>query len=186
MSEKYNSLTKVAKSLSHMSSEKEKHAALSRYEGYSYDDQVKIARCYLYLQQEEEATKEAAESGEEVDILTFKSAAQRLNTAIELAHYQALMEDETIQKKAEEAAAAGALMSSLLVDYVEKTAKGLPPEMKAMKQKMQKAKDKDDDGKKLEDTAGEHENLPDTKSEYKDWKEEKGKKKDKDKDKDED
>lgn len=174
-------LTKVATALGNMYEERKIKEAMSLYGSYSKDDQIKIARCYKFLEEAEASTKVAAEEGDlpEDQVLQMKSNADRLKVAIELAHLNEVMQDESYQARTKEASACGALMSQLLVDHVNKKTAELTPEMKAMKHKMQKAEDKDDDGKKLEDTAGEHDNLPDDKKELEDWKEKKKKKNDK-------
>lgn len=165
-------LTKVAASLNRMHREQENRDALELFSSYDREDQVKIAQCFEFLKQSEEATKVAHEKGEldAKDVVAPMTPARRLKMAIELAHFNELASNEELAKQAEEAAAAGALMSNLFVDYVKEA---MPPEMVAMKEKMQKAEDRDDDGKKLEGTKGEHENLPDTKEELKEKKEKK-------------
>ncbi len=117
----YDSLQKVAQSLSEMQNEKRNNEVLTTFESYNYEDQVKIGRCYVYLTEQEKSTKEASDKGVDVEApVTFKVASDRLAASIELAHYQELMNDEDLQKSAAEHAAAGALAVKLLVDHVEK------------------------------------------------------------------
>lgn len=144
-------LTKVAASLNRTQSEFESRQALDLFSSYGKEDQVKIAKCFEYLKQAETATKVASEKGEldPKDVVAPMTAARRLKVAIELAHFNELVSNEELAKQAEEAAAAGALMSNLFVDHVKKAGE-MPPQFKAMKEKMQEAKDGDGDGKKLE------------------------------------
>jgi len=133
-----------------MQREQENRYALELFSSYTREDQVKIAQCFEFLKQSEEATKVAHEKGEldAEHVVAPMTPARRLKVAIELAHFNELASNEELAKQAEEAAAAGALMSNLFVDYVKQAE--MPPQFMAMKEKMQKAKDGDGDGKKLE------------------------------------
>ena len=118
----YDSLQKVAQSLSHMQEERQNREVLEKFDLFSHEDQVKIGRCYVYLAEQETATKVATAEGKEIETpIAFKTASDRLSTAIELAHYQELMNNEEVQKVAAEHAAAGSLAVQLLVEHVGKT-----------------------------------------------------------------
>ena len=144
-------LAKVASSLNRMQVETENRQALEMFSSYGKEDQVKIAKCFEFLKQSEVATKTAHEQGELAaeEVIGAMAPARRLKVAIELAHFNELVSNEDLAKQAEEAAAAGALMSNLFVDYV-KNAGEMPPQFAAMKEKMKDSKDGDGDGKKLE------------------------------------
>jgi len=151
-------LTKVASSLNRMQQEQENRNALSLFSSYEKEDQEKIAKCFEFLKQSEAATKIAHEKGEmeESAVIAPMTPARRLKVAIELAHFNELASNEGLAKQAEEAAAAGALMSNLFVDYVkqaEEKAAAMPPQFAAMKEKMKDSKDGDGDGKKMEGTG---------------------------------
>lgn len=142
-------LTKVAASLNRMQQEQENRYALELFSSYSKEDQTKIAKCFEFLKQSEEATKVAHEKGEleAENVVSPMTPARRLKVAIELAHFNELASNEELAKQAEEAAAAGALMSNLFIDHVKKAQ--LPPEFLANKGKMkdEDKKDKKDDKK---------------------------------------
>ena len=144
-------LAKVASSLNRMQVETENRQALELFSSYGKEDQVKIAQCFEFLKQSEVATKTAHEKGDLAaeEVIGAMSPARRLKVAIELAHFNELVSNEDLAKQAEEAAAAGALMSNLFVDYV-KNAGEMPPQFAAMKEKMKDSKDGDGDGKKME------------------------------------
>ena len=115
-------LVKVASSLNRMQVEAENRQALDLFSSYGREDQVKIAKCFEFLKQSEIATKTANEKGElpAEDVIAAMAPARRLKVAIELAHFNELVSNEELAKQAEEAAAAGALMSDLFVDHVKK------------------------------------------------------------------